>query len=286
MTAHEDQCNIENVPSWVIYPFKICLQRLTHEERCLHLSMRGLHQLTLLPDVISLLSEIDLEDSCRPEREVAQRFETAQRDAKWINDETRAGHPALHAHSVVALWSSLEVLVEDAATAWLENRADAWDCEVVKRIKVPLTTFRQLDEPAIARLVVGEVARNTGASLCSGKTSFDAVLRPLDLAPRIGANLRSALHELCQVRHIIVHNGGMADLRFAEACPHLGLSPDDPVMIPHSLWGWYYLAATRFCERLLNKFLIRLGRPGCNCEGMDTIGERPEIQSDPQKRDA
>ena len=105
---------------------------------------------------------------------------------------------------------------------------------------------------------------------------LEPLLEIIKFAPQIGPNVRRALHELFQVRNVIVHCGAIADRKLLSECPWVSWRLNETIKIKHSLYGWYYRATMRYYERMMNQALIAFGNKGCECPGMNEISERPE----------
>jgi len=60
----------------------------------------------------------------------------------------------LHAHAVVSLWGSLEVLIEDFIVAWLLHNPKTLENEAFKKIKIPLAEYESLELRGRSRAVV------------------------------------------------------------------------------------------------------------------------------------
>lgn len=165
--------------------------------------------------------------------------------------------------------------LRDFLVRWLENRPEAWATEAVTKLKVPISTFQKLSEGERARFVVTKLRRSLGVDLGTGVGRIAPLLDIFRLAPRIGSTLRKALHELSQIRNIVVHAGSRADKRFLDQCPWLPYSVGQEVTVSHALYGWYHQAARRYTERILNSVVLAYGFAGCKCPGMDDLPPRP-----------
>jgi hypothetical protein len=244
------------------------------------LTVRGLRQLQTLPKLFEALEL--LKDEMTTERAPGQcsiPVKGVIADAAWVEREVQNDFPLLHCHSVVALWSALEVMCEDLCVAWLENRADAWNAPEVAKLKVPLGEYTVLTPSDRAGFVVQELGRARASAFKAGSAAFESLLGVFDLAPAVGTHLRRALYEMNRVRHVVVHRGGRADAKLLHECPWLPCAVGELVCIPHSIYGWYHGAAYRYAERVLNQVLIIYGSKGCACPGMDDWRDRPEAAS-------
>lgn len=222
-----------------------------------------------------MLDESHVHEPDAQEDHLSNRLEAAEKDAQWVEREIDSGFPILHSHSVVAIWGALEVLVEDLLITWLENYEDAWNNEAVRKLRIPVSDYHLSDERERLRMIVSELARKVNSRAQSGASNLAATLSIFGLSPRIGDNLRRALHELWQIRNVIVHCGGIADKRLVREYPYLGVQVGQRIHIYHSIYAWYMLAADRYLERLLDQAAVSLGFPGCHCPGMDNIPDRP-----------
>jgi hypothetical protein len=276
MTHNHQEVDPAAVPKWILPPFFVCEQRLQEEGKYLHLTMRGLGQLQVLPTVLEALHKVDAEIESEAGGTAPSKLEAAKQDADWIAKEARAGFPILHAHAVVGIWSALEVLCEDFAIAWLRNLPEAWSVPEVAKLKIPIAKYQQLNESERPRLIVSELSRSLSTDLRKGVGKLNSLLVVFDLAPSVGPNVQRALHELCQVRNVIVHCGGLADEKLVEECPWLGIRVGERVQVDHPVYGWYYRAARRYAERVSNQAMVALGFEGCKCPGMDEIDARPD----------
>lgn len=277
MAHAEDHDEKPKVPEWVRPPLAHCLKRLDDEVRFLHLSMRGLDQLTRLPKLLEVLHGVDAEVKLEAGDKISvDAIERAQDDARWVEREISGGVPLLHSHSLVALWGSLEVLCEDLTACWLLNTPAVWEQPQLRKLKVSVGQFQALDGGERVRFVVKELSRSLAVDLSTGVGRLAPLLDVCGLAPPMGSNLRRGLHELSQVRNVVVHCGGRADAKLLAECPWLPWRVGDTVVVSHDIYGWYSHAARRFAERVLNQVFIAFGNKGCTCPGMDEIEERPD----------
>jgi hypothetical protein len=255
-------------PAWLSRPFIVCRRRLSDEDRYLNIVMAGFFQLQQLPELVDSIDDDELDEETR---------KSVQDDADWIKKEEKEGFPVLHAHAVVGIWGSIEVLSEDFAVAWLRNTRSAWNKPEITKLKILLGQYNQLREDERPRFVVQELSRAMGADLRRGVGKLTSLLSVFGLDPILGQNTKLALHELCQIRNGVVHCGGLADKKLIAECPHLGFRPGQRIRINHKLYLWYHKAANCFAERVAHQALLAVDLPGCTCSGADEIEARPRI---------
>jgi hypothetical protein len=275
-TEHPEHINSADFPEWAWPPFRWSLNRIINESRFLHLSIQGLGHIPNSVEVMEYLRETDTHNVMYANWEA--KITMARDDAQWVNKEIEAGFPILHSHSMVALWSILEAFSEDLAVCWLLNKPELWKIPQISKIKIPIGDFETLSPNDRAKTAILELSRSLSVDFKTGAGKLNPVFDVFGLSPRIGENLRRALHELCQVRNNIVHCDGKADKKLLDECPWLEWKAGDRIKINHSIFGWYYQAANRYIERVLSQAMKAIGLEGCNCPGMDEISQRPEIK--------
>jgi hypothetical protein len=86
----------------------------------------------------------------------------------------------LHAHAVVSLWGSVEVLIEDFIVAWLLHNPKTLKSETFKKVKIPLAEYESLDKEGRMRVLLQELDRATVGK--QGIDRFEQMLANLDLS--------------------------------------------------------------------------------------------------------
>lgn len=262
-------------PDWARSPYSQFRRRFEEEVRFFHLSISSLGQVARSLPLAEIAFELAKEEPDYVPAKAEKAIERSREEVRWATEEIDRGYPILHSHAVVALWSILEVLVEDLVVAWLANRREEWQKDEISKLRIDIGIYHTLTDDQRVRYLVDALARSLNVGLRSGIGRFDKLLSVFGLSPSVGPNVQRALHELCQVRNVIVHCACQADERFIRECPWLGLKVGDRVPLTHPVYGWYAEAVARYGERILNQLLVTLGNKGCTCPGADEIGQRP-----------
>ena len=152
----------------------------------------------------------------------------------------------LHAHAVLSLWGSLEVLIEDFIVAWLLHNPKTLENEAFKKVKITLAEYESLDREGRMRILVQELERAAVGK--QGTNRFEQMLANLDLSGPVPESDRRAIIEMQNVRNAIVHSAGHADERLVKNCPWLNLEVRDPVKVSGSQYIRYQRAV---CEYVL-----------------------------------
>jgi hypothetical protein len=161
--------------------------------------------------------------------------------------EIVSGYRLLHGHSLVAIWSALEVLIDDLVTAWLVKVPGAATVGVVGQMKFEVADFEGLERDEIMRMVVRELGkRKRSGEDRAGVNRFEAPLSAVNLDGKVSKPIAERLFELQQIRHVYVHRGGLADAAFVAACPRLRARAGTPVSLSMSRYERYFVAAYRY----------------------------------------
>ena len=236
-----------HLPSWIPDLFTAFGSHVKDLDRVLHLSMTGIARLRAERQFLKLITVIDGRDATPAE------LARAEDEATLAQSEVENGFPLLHEQATVALWGSLETLVRSFVSGWLENRADAWQAEAVRRLRVRLGDYHSLPPADRCLWVVDLLDQEIGGPLRNGVGRFEALLAPFSLAGPLEAGLQKTLFELSQVRNAIVHRRAAADRRFVEACPWLSLAVGDRLRVTHKMWGAYSTASFEYGLELLQR---------------------------------
>ena len=181
--------------------------------------------------------------------------------AAFANREEEAGFPLLLAHTLVGIWSALEAFVEDFAAALFERFPDALDSLDAGKIRVPLRDFLAATEADRRLLLVSHLRRADPGEGSAGVTGFENLFKRIcldgtaksSLEGEVDGRVRRVLFEAHMVRNVLAHRGGVADRRLCEACPGLGLSPGDRVVVTDGLLEALRASVLIYALTLLNR---------------------------------
>src|SRR5438128_2412286 len=119
--SHDEDAESE----WALEPFRVCKQKLQEEDRYLH---TALHGFSLIPSIPKVRKVLGLDDG----------GPAMCATVEWAAGVADAGYPLLFSHTVVGVWTAIEVLSEDFAIAWLRNKPEAWRVKGVSELDVRL----------------------------------------------------------------------------------------------------------------------------------------------------
>jgi hypothetical protein len=173
-------------------------------------------------------------------KEREDRKQRAKGNADLAEKEVSAGFPVLHSQQTVFLWGALEGVFEDILVAWLTNEESTLKNPMLKRIKIQLADFIQMDVTERMPYLVSELKREHRAGHHSSIEVFERILEQIGLGGGMDPQLKRNLIELEQVRNILLHKKGMIDSRFTDVCPWIRakvgtrLVPDEQHVMKYS----------------------------------------------------
>lgn len=240
--------------------FKRSIGYITELDRVLRLCLQGLSQISKLPALAEAIANVEKEDDNEPfSAEQQQHLDETAEMAAFAAREIESGFPTLHAHTVIALWGALEILVEDIVVFWLQKTPGLLSSNSIAKIKIPLGEYELLDTQERMRFVSKELARSLNTDLKIGVGRFEAVLTAVDLGGTIEEDLRQSLLELSQIRNVLVHRAHIIDRPLKEMCPWLALEVGQKLRIDHDMYLKYFGATHDYLLCLINRVRVHQG---------------------------
>jgi integrase len=199
--------------------------------------------------------------------ETLTRAVTAADLVERARSESERDHPLLHGHSLVAIWSALEVMVSDVIETWLLWWAQARtlaDAEV----SVPRGQGQPADEWAAAirlaleRKYIQRVNRNPKSPrrLDQYEWMLAAVGLPADAHDQ-DARMATNLWEMQQIRNVYAHRRGIADARLVHSNRGLPFKVGEQVRIDRSAWADFLVTTVLYADMLTRRMKRALGLP-------------------------
>jgi len=98
-----------------------------------------------------------------------------QERAEKAKHEVDAGFPILHEQQTVFLWSSLECLIEDFLTAWMENEPSAMQLDEIRKIKVSISDYESLQGTEKYYYILQELQHSARSRFKRGAEQFESL---------------------------------------------------------------------------------------------------------------
>ncbi len=246
------------LPDWARAPFQRFLDYRDEEARLITLTLRAVTRLSRSADLFDAIETIRQHADLPREPDADRVDEQNRQDIQLANEEMARDFPLLHAHTLVALWSALEVLVEDILVAWLANSPDLRRGHRIARARVPFGAFDSLDNESRFRALADVLQQDARAEQRIGLGALSATLEPVGLTPVVEDDIRRAILEMQQLRHCIVHRGSRADQRLIEQCPWLQYKPNDAIRVSTEDLARYVRAANECVMAVARSILNKL----------------------------
>jgi hypothetical protein len=218
----------------------------------LEMSIQGISSLKmLLPGIAKAYERGDLERDISDERLSEISMNMAAR-TDLASAEIERGFPILYSHATVALWSAVEAFSADLAVGLLKYDAKLFTHKNLSKVHVPLASFQRMSEEERLSFLVGELRKSlSGAD--RGVGQYNEMFNQLGLKGALHKNIRDPMIELCQVRNIIVHRGGIVDVQLTDLCPWLEVQRGERLIVLKPRYEAYWMATHRYWLELANR---------------------------------
>ncbi|ORB46770.1 hypothetical protein BST43_26555 [Mycobacteroides saopaulense] len=224
-------------------------------EDLIHLTHEGYRHLSFYPQIMNLAGLTEEEMS------------SGKWKASRADKEIEAGFPTLHAHALLGLWGAFERFIEDVFVAAIVDAPEILGGEMFAKLKLPLKVALSSGEER-ARGIMLEISRAAGSDSKTGINQFENILNYVGLSGVTPPNVRDAVFNAQQVRHVWAHRGGVADEQFVGRCPSRA-KVGDKLMIDIGEFGIYMHGLHMYGILIMNRHLLNLGEPLVlsECEG-------------------
>lgn len=154
-----------------------------------------------------------------------QEFERILNQAKtyqsFAHREMPDGFPYLFSLVAIRMWSLMESAIDDLVVDVMRLCPKTREMPVIQKLKRPLVQFGSSSLDEQTEYLVSLLKEEVRASLQPGIGRFEAILKAVGLGGPVHDEVRRALLELSEIRHVLVHRRGKADAKLLERCPWL-----------------------------------------------------------------
>lgn len=245
---------------WFTQPFERFHEYVGETYRLCILSIRGIHEVRQALGLAEVLYEAPGPVSRTPEPGEAEAIiKEAKQFAELAQQEIGNDFPLMNAHALVGVWGALEVCIDDTIVAVLLHDSDIRKSELFMRVKVRVAEFEELDSDDRMRLLLDEAKRLLRLEHRIGPNVFESVLDTIGLSGPVDDALSKHILELQQLRHVLVHRGGMADQRLCGRCPWLGLKPGERIMLKRTDLSRLLRAVQSYAQQVEGRVIAKYG---------------------------
>ena len=252
----------ERLPKWVAVPFRNQQTQCRQLLDLLDVSVEGITRLRGLPEIVGALESLHdtllLQDLAQGEqlsdervREARNSRDAANRIANLAETEIVSGFRLLHGFTVVALWASLESLINDFLAEWMNRRPTARRIPIVQRVRIRLDLYDALKGADRYRYVLGLIEQEIRSPDRRGVARYENLLNEFGLGGSVRSETKSTLFEMGQVRNLIAHRNGVADRQFVETCAQLGLKIGETLPVTDEMMSRYFSATFEYSTEVL-----------------------------------
>jgi hypothetical protein len=216
-------------------------------------------------DTLRLLDE----DAGEPSRIVPpevykKRLEEAKKHEDFAQQELPAGFPYLLSLAAIRMWSLMESAFDQLIVYVLRVCPQTRQMTIIQKLKGPLVPFACLSPDEQAEFLLTQLKDEVRANFLPGTGRFEAMLKAIGLGGPVHGEVRRALLELSEVRHVFVHRRGEADAKLLERCPWLPFKVGDQVKVREPELRSFFVACVCYVleiDRRLTLFENRTWSP-------------------------
>jgi hypothetical protein len=186
----------------------------------------GICMLPHVPNAIKVLADLE-PDGKGPKRQEA--LDRSKKIAEFAQREIDADFPLLRSHTIVAIWAALEAAFSKFSVAWLVAHPEILARPEFQKIRIPVGVYETVPLEERMAFIMTELGQSYRGQPAIAR--YEGLLSALGLGGGLKDDQRRVLYEISQVRNLILHQRSIADQRFCEGCPWLGLKPGDLFVI-------------------------------------------------------
>jgi hypothetical protein len=164
--------------------------------------------------------------------------------------------PYLYGLAIVRLVTILEVTVTDACiealVLWPHLRLGS----EISDIKGPLVEFAAMTNLEQAECIVAAIIEKTRSKLKRGVGRFEPVLDAIGLGGGVDDGIRKIICEMLEIRNVVVHRRGRADMRLVQNCGWLGVSVGTEVHVTKAMFDRYLVAMKCYVVELFCRWSV------------------------------
>lgn len=180
-------------------------------------------------------------------------------DVAFLEGSKELRHAAVYAQSIVTIWGTLEAHLEDVLVTALSNDKRFLASDTIQKVKIPIALLETTTSTERLELLVDTIQRELNSKFKRGIGQFESVFEAFGLPGTIDSETKRTFIEFSAVRNLIAHRRSVADKRFVESCPWLGLSVGAPFMATSAMLWQYIGAACLYASSIQERIEQRYG---------------------------
>jgi hypothetical protein len=245
-----DSSSRNKVPAWATKSFEAFLNQIEELSQVTDLSVRGISMTRASPQIVAAITKATGRDEGGKEKEFTRLAELAQR-------EVDRGFPILFAQATISIWGILEAMVKDLLLDWLAHEPLAMQVDAVRKIKISLSQYEAMNVEERRYYILDTLERDIQSGLKQGISRFETLLDCFGLSGPVDSQIQKDMFELSTVRNVLVHRKGVADKRFIDACPWLGIKMGDAVTVNNHRFKSYVNSSIAYIMIIFKRVSVR-----------------------------
>ncbi len=206
-----------NVLKWIISPVGRAVSFVAEEMKLASVLHRGLivlegHELLLR----AAREKFEIAGARGSLPSVDQLLAEAPLLSQWAAELRKEDYSTVNSHSLISIWSAVEVAVEDTVVLILSKDPSAVDVVSAAGVKTAGFGEGPLTEEEARRLFTNRIQRKIGENLRVGEF-YTRVLGLFGLTISLSNHALSKLEEANWVRNCLMHRGGIIDAKAAQS---------------------------------------------------------------------
>jgi len=162
--------------------------------------------------------------------------------------------PFLYGTVTVRLWSIIENTVDELVLSALTLRNI--QSETIDELTGPLLPFLNSSRAEQAAYLAAELKTKLKADFKPGVARFECLLNCVKLGGPVDDEVRKALLELSEVRHVLVHRSGTADKKILkDRCPWLPFEIGEEIRVTEEAFNAYCEACVWYIFELFCRII-------------------------------
>lgn len=253
-----------DVPNWIITPVGRAVSFVAEEIKLAGVLHRGLIVLEGHEPLLRAARErFEIAGAHRSLPSVDQLLAEAPLLSQWAAELRKEDYATVNSHSLISLWSTVEVAVEDTVVLILSKDPAAIDVASAAGIKATGFGVGPLSEEEARRFFTNRVQRKIGENLRVGEF-YVKLLGLFGLTFSLSNHVLSKLEEANCVRNCIVHRGGIIDSKAAQSVAALRPFLGKKISITKQRYLEYYDAIGKLLGAIMDaaiasKYITRGG---------------------------
>lgn len=235
-------------PNWIWGPTFKCVSLITEEVQTATMLYHAVFAFANMETILKAAGQY-LRQARQSDVSVKKLIAANQTLGKWAQDLVKDDYQAVTVHSLIGLWATVEVAVEDTATLILANDPDALAHVETAGVKLPKDLSNPLTD-ADARRVYKRLEGHGGKDGGIGE-SYCRMLAVLGVKITVTPEATATLTELNYVRNCFLHRGGVVDERATSEAPNLDTPLGEKIRISESQAKQYLEGVSKFAMALL-----------------------------------